>query len=145
MSELHVVFKVGAAEYVLPAESVIQMESYTGATPVPGTRPDVAGLVQVRGKVVPVIDARVRFGLPAVDRGVDGRILVGRVGDRTVALIVDSSREVMNLAPEDLKPPPAAVEAQSRGFVKAVAQAGARLVMLLDLEKVVGEENVDVR
>lgn len=65
MSVLHVVFKVDGAEYVLPAADVLQMESFTGATPVPGAAPHVAGLVQVRGRVIPVVDARLRFGLPA--------------------------------------------------------------------------------
>ncbi len=143
MSELHVVFRVGSAEYVLPAASVVQMESYSGATPVPGSKPYVAGLVQVRGRVIPVIDARVRFGLPAIDRGIDGRIVVSQVNDRTVGLVVDQSREVLKLDPSDLKPPPPAVTEQSKGFVKAVAQTGKRLVMLLDLEKVVGEEDID--
>jgi purine-binding chemotaxis protein CheW len=140
MSVLHVVFKVGDAEYVLPATSVLQMESYTGATPVPGARSFVAGLVQVRGKVVPVIDARARFGLPPIERGLDSRILVSQVNERVVGIVVDSSREVIKLDPADLKAPPSAVSEQAQGFVKAVAQSGKRLVMLLDLDKVVGEE-----
>jgi purine-binding chemotaxis protein CheW len=68
MSTLHVVFKVAGAEYAIPASEVLQMESYTGATPVPGAPAHVAGLMQVRGRVVPVVDARARFGLPLVDR-----------------------------------------------------------------------------
>ena len=56
MSILHVVFKVADAEYVVAAADVLQMESYTGATRVPGALPYVAGVVQVRGRVVPVVD-----------------------------------------------------------------------------------------
>jgi purine-binding chemotaxis protein CheW len=142
MSVLHVVFKVGTGEYVLPASDVLQMESYTGATRVPGSRPYVAGIVQVRGKVVPVVDARARFGLPEVERGLDARIVVSQLGDRTVALLVDSGREVLKVDPESLKPPPPLLSGEAQGFVKAVAQVGQRLVMLIDLEKVVGEETI---
>ena len=140
MSALHVVFKVGDAEYVVPASDIIQIESYSGATSVPGTSAYVAGIVQIRGRVVPVIDARRRFGLAPIERGLDGRVLVSQIGERVVGLIVDSSREVLKLTPEQLKPPPALLGEEASGFVKAVAQAGDRLVMLIDMEKVVGEE-----
>lgn len=148
MSVLHVVFRVGSAEYVLPAADVLQMETYAGATPVPGSPPYVAGLVQVRGRVLPVIDARARFGLPPIERTLDTRVVVGQLGTRTVGLVVDSAREVVKLDPAQLKPPPQLVDEQAQGFVKAVAQLGAgkdgaggsRLLMLIDLHKVVGEE-----
>lgn len=143
MSVLHVVFKVGDAEYMLAATDVLQMESYTGATRVPGTKPYVAGIVQVRGRVIPVIDARARFGLPPIERGLDARIVVSQLGERTVGLLVDSGREVLKLTPDQLKPPPPLMAEQARGMVKAVAQVGPRLVMLIDLEKVVGEDKSD--
>lgn len=142
MSTLHVVFKVAGAEYAISASEVMQMESFTGATPVPGAPAHVAGLVQVRGRVVPVVDARARFGLPPVDRTLDSRVVVGRLGSRTVGLLVDSAREVMKLTPEQLQPPPPMVAEQAQGFVKAVAQVGPRLVMLIDFSRVIGEEKV---
>lgn len=143
MSVLHVVFKVDGAEYALPAADVLQMESYTGATPVPGAPPHVAGLVQVRGRVIPVVDARVRFGLPSVPRTLDSRVVVGQLGTRTVGLLVDSAREVLKLDPAQVKPPPPLVVEGARGLVKAVAQVGPRLVMLIDFPRVVGEETSD--
>ncbi|GAC1339023.1 MAG: chemotaxis protein CheW [Myxococcales bacterium] len=140
MSTLHVVFRVGNAEYVLPAADVLQMESYAGATAVPGTAPHVAGIVQIRGKVMPVLDLRVRFGLPPIERTIDSRVVVSRHGERPIALLVDSAREVVKLSPEQLKPPPEMVAHEAHGMVKAVAQIGPRLVMMLDLLQVIGEE-----
>ncbi|WP_426755569.1 chemotaxis protein CheW [Myxococcus sp. Y35] len=143
MSVLHVVFKVDGAEYVLPAADVLQMESFTGATPVPGAAPHVAGLVQVRGRVIPVVDARARFGLPPVERSLDSRVVVAQLGDRVVGLLVDSAREVLKLEPQQLRPPPPLVVEGAHGFVKAVAQVGPRLVMLIDFPRVIGEETLD--
>jgi len=143
MSVLHVVFKVDGAEYVLPAADVLQMESFSGATPVPGAAPHVAGLVQVRGRVIPVVDARLRFGLPPVERTLDSRVVVAQLGSRVVGLVVDSAREVLKLDPQQLKPPPPLVVEGARGFVKAVAQVGPRLVMLIDFPRVIGEETLD--
>ena len=143
MSVLHVVFKVDGAEYALPAADVLQMESFTGATPVPGAPAHVAGLVQVRGRVIPVVDARVRFGLPPGERTLDTRVVVGQLGSRIVGLLVDSAREVLKLDPAQVKPPPPLVVEGARGFVKAVAQVGPRLVMLIDFPRVIGEETPD--
>ncbi len=140
MSVLHVVFKVAGAEYALPAAEVLQMESFSGATPVPGAPSHVAGLIQVRGRVVPVVDARARFGLPPGERTLDSRVVVAQSGTRTVALLVDSAREVVKLTAEQLQPPPPMVVEQARGFVRAVAQVGPRLLMLIDFPRVVGEE-----
>jgi purine-binding chemotaxis protein CheW len=141
---LHVVFKVGKGEYLLATETVVQIESYTGATLVPGASAFVAGIVQIRGRVVPVIDMRRRFGELAAEPTLDSRIVVGQRGERLVGLLVDSSREVLKVRPGDLKPPPRLLEDEAAGFVKAVAQLGPRLLMLIDFAKVIGEENVDV-
>lgn len=143
-SALHIVFKVAGAEYTLPAETVLQIESYAGATVVPGAEAFVAGIVQVRGRVVPVIDLRTRFALPKAEPTLDTRVVIGQLAERVVGLIVDSGREVVRLEPSHLRPPPPIVVEQSRGFVKAVAQIGPRLILLLDFGKVIGEEQVDV-
>jgi purine-binding chemotaxis protein CheW len=143
MSALHVVFKVGSAEYAMPAADVLQMESYSGVTPVPGAAPFVAGIVQVRGRVLPLLDLRARFGLPPIEDSIDRRIVVGHHDGRSVALLVDSAREVVDIPPESFKPPPRIVSDEAAGLVKAVAQLGPRLLMLLDFPKVVGEEATD--
>ena len=144
MSSLHVVFRVADSEYVLSAEDVLQMESYTGATPVPGTLPYVAGVIQVRGKVVPVVDLRARFGLPASAATIDSRVVVAQLNERTVGLLVDSAREVVKLAPEQIQPPPPMMADGAEGFVKAVAHLEKRMLMVIDFAKVIGEEPVHV-
>lgn len=140
MSVLHVVFKVAESEYLLPASEVSQMEAWSGATAVPGARDYVIGIMQIRGKIVPVVDLRARFGLPRAPAGTEGRVVVGMHGDRTVALLVDSAREVLKVDPAQLKPPPEIVTQEAQGLVKGVAQVDKRLLMLLDFAKVIGEE-----
>jgi purine-binding chemotaxis protein CheW len=142
-SVLHVLFRVGDTDYVVPASDVLQMESFGGATSVPGTASYVAGLVQVRGRVVPVVDLRARFGLPPAAPTIDTRVVVVQRDERSVGLLVDSAREVVQLAPETLKPPPDVLAKDGRGFVRAVAKVGERLVMLIDFEKVIGEGKQD--
>ncbi|KYF68561.1 chemotaxis protein CheW [Sorangium cellulosum] len=140
MSGLHVVLKVADTEYAISAADVLHMESFTGATRVPGTRPYVGGLIQIRGRVVPVVDLRARFGLPTIEPTLDSRVIVVQSGGRTVGLLVDSAREVVNIAADELRPPPEVMTEESSGFVRAVAKLGKRLVMLVDVGKVIGEE-----
>ncbi|MFN7132185.1 MAG: chemotaxis protein CheW [Myxococcales bacterium] len=142
MSALHVICRIADADYAIPADDVFQMESFSGATPVPGAPPYLAGLVQIRQQIVPVVDLRLRFGLPAVEPTLGTRVVVLRLGTRLVGIRVDSAREVQNIAPEQFRAPPEVVARQSSGFVKSVAQLKDRIIMLLDAERVVGEETV---
>ena len=141
---LYVVFRVNGAEYALPAERVLQMESFDGATPVPGAVSFLIGVVQIRGRIVPVVDLRMRFGGAAGAPVLDNRIVVGQHGERIVGLLVDSAREVIKIRRADLKQPPALLEQSASNFVMAVAQLGPRLVMIIDFAKVIGEEQLDV-
>lgn len=140
---LHAVFRIGKGEYILPSETVIQIESFVGATFVPGAPAFVAGIVQIRGRVVPLVDMRIRFGQPPTEPTLDSRIVVGQQGERLVGLLVDTAREVLKISPAELKPPPHMLDDQAGGFIKAVAQVGPRLLMLIDFAKVIGEELVD--
>lgn len=140
MSVLYVIFRIGETEYAVAASDVLQMETYTGATHVPGAPEWVAGLMQIRANVVPVVDLRRRFGLPPIEASLDRRVVVVRVGERTVGLLVDSGREVQKFEPDAFRLPPDVVARQSNGFVRGIAQADKRLVLLLDCERVLGEE-----
>ncbi len=137
---LHVLFKVADSEYAVPAGEVLQMESYAGATPVPGTAAYVIGLVQIRGRVVPVVDLRVRFGLPTGTHTLDTRVVVIERSQRVVGLLVDSAREVAEIPAGEVMPPPEVVRDSSSGFVRAVARVGGRLLFLIDSAKIIGEE-----
>jgi purine-binding chemotaxis protein CheW len=141
---LHVLFAVDGTTFALPANLVLQMETFTGATFVPGTPPWVAGIVQLRGRVIPVVDLRARFGIAPAERTIDTRVVVGELEGRTVALVADAAREVARIAPSQLKPPPRLVDLGARGFIKAVVQLGERTIMVLDFAKVIGEESIDV-
>lgn len=140
MSTLYVVFKVADTEFAMPASEVVQMESFTGATAVPGAPPYVAGLVQVRGRVVPVVDVRARFGLPPGILGLDSRIIIGQRNERPVAMWVDSAREVLKLEASQIEAPPRVLADETQGFVKAVARIDKRLVLLIEFGRVIGDE-----
>lgn len=140
MSALHVLFRVADADYAVPAAEVLHMESYAGATRVPGAQPWVVGVVQTRRQVIPVVDLRARFGLPAAPTTSDSRIIVVRAGERTVGLLADSAREVLALGDDQLQAPPELVAREAAGFVRSIARAGDRMFMLIDTQRVIGQE-----
>jgi len=142
MSSLHVLFTVGDAVYVIPSVDVREMETFHGATRIPGTLAYVAGLVQIRGRVIPVIDLRARFGLGPIERTLDARVIVISEGDREVGLLADTAREVVKIEPSAFGPPPDVVSAQASGFVNAIAETGKRLVLRLDTSRVIGKDTV---
>ncbi len=140
MSTLFVICRVGDSEYAIPADDVFQMEAYTRSTPLPGARDYVTGLIQVRGKIIPLIDLRIRFGLETLKPTLTSRIVVMKLSDRLVGILVDSAREVQNILPEQFKAPPGVVAVQSTGYIKSIVQLKDRIIMLLDSEKIIGEE-----
>ena len=139
-SDLHVTFRVGTADYALPATQVLHLESFSTATHVPGAPEFVAGLVQVRGRLVPVVDLRKRFGLEPIEHSIDRRVVVVQIGTRVAGLLVDSAREVLHIAAAAIEKPPEMIDQQAAGFVKGVATIAKRLFLLVDVPRVIGEE-----
>lgn len=141
---LHVTFRVGNATYATPASIVLHLESYDTATHVPGAPAYVAGLVQVRGRLVPVVDLRVRFGLPALEltpeTALNRRVVVVQLGTRVAGLLVDSAREVLQIDEATVEKPPDIVAQTAAGFVKAVATVAKRMYLLVDVPRIIGEE-----
>lgn len=140
---LHVVFAVADVEYALPVECVLQMETFAGATAVPGAPPHVLGVVTVRGRVIPVVDLRRRFGLPEAPATLDTRIIVTEAGGRVVGLCVDRARDVVHLDPAQRQGAPALVNERSSGLVNGMYARGSRLLLLLDLAQVLSEHAHD--
>lgn len=137
---LHIAFTVGSVDYVIPAAQVLHLESFERATAVPGAPAYVAGLVQSRGRVIPVVDLRARFRLPATERTVDHRIVVVQDDTRVVGLLVDSAREVLQLDDSLFTPPPELVDQQTDRYVTAVISMGKRMYLLVDVPRLIGKE-----
>lgn len=140
MSTLHVTFRVGNAEYAIDATDVLHLESFTEATHVPGAPAFVAGVVHVRGKLVPVVDLRKRFGLDPAPRTLDSRVIVVKVSGRVAGLLVDSAREVVRLDAATFEPPPELLDSDASGFVRAVSTQASRLLLVVDVPRLIGEE-----
>jgi purine-binding chemotaxis protein CheW len=131
-----VTFKVGKEEYsvsILKVQEIIRM---TEITTVPRSPVFVEGVINLRGRVIPVIDLRKRFGLPPAEKSDDSRIIVVDSSGKIVGLIVDSVTEVLRLSSSTVEPPPDIVGGIDSEYIDGVGKLQNRLVILLNLDKV---------
>lgn len=131
-----VVFKLANEHYgvdIARVESIIKMQAITA---VPHAPRFVEGVTNLRGTVLPVVDMRRRFGLPAEDDTKDTRIIVVEIEGITVGMIVDAVYEVMRVPVEDIEPPAPMITTVDSAFIVGIAKVENRLIILLDLAKV---------
>ncbi|MCL4539150.1 MAG: chemotaxis protein CheW [Bacteroidetes bacterium] len=110
-------------------------------TRVPKSPEFVEGVINLRGKIVPVIDLRIRFGIAKRERDNETRIIVVELSDRVVGFLVDKVKEVIRVEKNIIEPPPELTTSISSNYITGVAKLQDRLLILLDLDKVLsGEE-----
>ncbi len=133
----YVLFRVGSEEYGLPIGHVSSIIRYETVTPVPRAPASVQGVIDLRGRVVPVVDLGKRLFGTTLDPTAHARIIVTETPSGAVGLAVDAASEVATFEPEQMMPAPEA--ALPRDLVEAfeaVVHLEGRLVILLDLERV---------
>jgi len=134
--ESWVTFSLGGEIYALPVSHVQEILRITTLTRVPHAPNPVRGITNLRGRVLAVVDLRVRLGLPAGEIGPDSRILVADARGRSIGLLVDAARQVLKLLPSTIQPPPADVVTERSDFLRGVYHLDHALVILLDVERV---------
>ena len=135
----HMCFQLGAETYGLPILDVRELIGLMPITAVPRAPVFVRGIINLRGKVIPVVDLRLQFGMepcPATDQTV---IIVVQctVENRplTMGLLVDRVLEVLSIGGDQIEPPPSFGAAESADFLLGVGKAGQRVVFLLDIAR----------
>jgi purine-binding chemotaxis protein CheW len=129
-----VVFALGADEYALPINKVQEIIRYSEPRAVSADEPWIAGVISLRGKIIPVCDLALRLGQPghALE---DAKIVIVDAAAGTAGIIVDDVAEVMTVDAGQLDPVPAA----GNDFMESIAKLGDRLVVVLDPEELFGQ------
>ncbi len=110
--------------------------------PVPGAPDYVTGIINLRGNIVSVIDARRRFGLPPVDSTPLTRIVVIEAQHQIIGILVDSVAEVVDIDPADVETTPNVGNRESARYIDGVVSRGNELLILVDLDKLLTEEEL---
>src|SRR5690349_13823440 len=92
-------------EYALPAEHVVEVVRMVAVTPLPEAPPWLAGVINLRGRVVPLIDLRTRLGLPPAEHGLTTAILILEAGGATIGLIADVVTEMLEIGADEIEAP----------------------------------------
>ncbi|GJL53213.1 MAG: chemotaxis protein CheW [Nitrospirales bacterium] len=134
-------FHVGEEEFAIDILGVQEIIRMVELTAVPNAPYFVEGVINLRGKVIPILDLRSRFGLPPGERTKDTRIIVVDIRKTVLGFVVDSVEEVLRLPESLIETPPSTGRGGSAEFHKGVGRVNGRLLMLLDLGQILGLES----
>lgn len=137
-----VVFSIGRESYGVPIDSVHEIVRVPDVTTVPDAPAFFEGVINLRGRIVPVVDLRIRLRLPRAERTRSSRVLITEDGGRVVGLLVDAVSEVRKLPTEAVEAPPEMITAVGIEYITGVAKAGGRLIIFLDIKKILSTEDM---
>jgi len=140
----YVVFKLNGEFYGVDINNVENIERYTEITRVPYTNKYIKGIINLRGNITPVIDLRERFGLPASDLTDEMRIMIVKAKELNIGMVVDSSSEVLQLDIEDIDEAPTVSAGTDENFISKIGKKDGRIVMLIDILKVLNLVEMEV-
>ncbi len=144
MQELHLVtFQLGAEDYAVHVETVESIIKPSAVTPVPGSPREVCGIMNLRGRVISVIDLRTCFSMPTKDTDGDTRVLVVRFEHTTVGVLVDSVSEVFTLTNEEIQPTPMHVTGIGGAAIEGIVDGEEGLIALVDLSVVLSGADLE--
>jgi len=138
----YLTFALGQQSYGVEILRVQEIKGYTAITPVPRMPAHVKGVMNLRGTVVPVVDLRARFGMPAEDYTRFTVIIVVNVGERIAGLVVDAVSDVLDVDASEIVPAPDMGRGTDNSLLAGMAKAGDRLISLLTIDRVVGFDDV---
>ena len=128
-------FRLANEEYGLDIMRVQEIILIGAITQIPQVPDYVRGLINLRGHVIPIVDLRQRFSLPASDETEDHRIIVVNVSDKMIGILVDSVNQVTRVTADQIEPPPTSVSGIDHEFITGLVKFDGRLVILLDIER----------
>lgn len=134
----YVTFFLDKEEYALPISEVQEINRIAEITRVPNAPTHVLGVVNLRGKIVPVIELKKRLNLGKTDLNKDSRIVIVENGTKIIGLLVDRVSQVLNIGAADIEAAPVEVVQTDENYIKSVCKLDSRMIILLDLQSVIG-------
>ena len=142
----YLTFKLAAEEYGLEILKVQEIIKMMDITKVPRTPEFVRGVINLRGKVIPVVDLRLKFSMEAKETTEKTCVIVVQVrragGTVTMGIIVDEVSEVLDVAANQIEPPPEFGATVDTAFILGMGKVGKKVVMLLDVDRILSSGNI---
>lgn len=142
----YLTFLLGSESYGIHIMKVQEIVGFMTITRVPRTPSFIRGVINLRGKVIPVIDLRVRFGMDAIPSTGRTCVIVVRIYQNdspvTMALIVDAVSEVVDIRPDQIEDSPSFGENVDTDYILGMGKCGEKVVLLLDIDWVLAREEI---
>lgn len=130
-----VIFRLAQEEYGLPITKVQEINRLVPITKLPQTPEFMEGIINLRGRIIPVIDLRKRFSLEISEHNDESRIIIVEVCGQTVGVIVDAVAEVVRIAAASVEPPPPSFILDAK-YIQGVGKLDSRLLILLEIDEI---------
>lgn len=142
IDDMYLTFSLADEEYGVGIGGVVEIVGMQRIMPIPDMPDYVKGVINLRGKVIPLMDVRLRFGMP--ERSYDERtvIIVMDVADAPIGLIVDGVREVLEIPPGQIDRPSQFGKGGNKSVISAIGRIGERVAILLDTAVLVSEADI---
>jgi purine-binding chemotaxis protein CheW len=136
----YLTYKLADEVFAFDISKVREVLDFTTITKVPKMPDFMRGVINLRGTVVPVVDLRLKFGMPKTDKTVDTCVIITEVNvdgvQTTLGALADSVQEVMDLGPDSIEPAPKIGTGLNTEFIKGMGKHNERFVIILDIDKV---------
>ena len=143
MAGKYLAFRIGNEEYGLEILKVREVIMMMDITHVPRTPVFIKGVVNLRGRIIPVMDLRAKFGMPQAEGSAERCIVVAALGGLEMGLIVDSVSEVLDISADAVEETPSFGAGVATDFILGIGKAGDKVTILLDLDKVLTKAEVE--
>lgn len=138
----YLTFVLNHEEYGLEILKVREIIGLMDITPVPQTPAFIKGIINLRGKVIPVVDLRLKFGMPEAEYTKETCIIVVNIDNRLMGIIVDTVSEVLDINAKDIEPAPSLGSSIKTDFILGMGKIKGRVKILLDIDKVLSLEEL---
>ncbi len=135
-------FTLAKELYGIEITKIREIILITDITRIPETPDFLKGLINLRSMVIPVIDLRVRFGMPEGEVTDESRIIVLQACGKTIGIMVDAVSEVLRVKHEQISPPPPTLAGSGRDYLSGLVKLDDTLLILLDIDKIFNEEEM---
>ena len=140
----YLTFNLAEEYYGVDILKVQEIKGYTTVTRIPNTPDYLKGVLNLRGTIVPIVDLRMKFGMGTTEPTPFTVVVVVNVRNRVMGFLVDAVSDVLDLNAKQIQPPPELGSAVDINFVAGIGNANDRLVTLLDIDRVLTDEEVAV-
>ncbi len=139
-----VVFNLGEEEFGVDIKEVREIIRLEEITTIPNAQGFIEGVINLRGKIIVVIDLATKLGMPLSEHTKNTKIIIIERNELSVGMVVDSATEVLHLALEDIKPAPELIKQKLKGdYIEGVGILGERLLILLNLNQVLQTDDLE--